>query len=286
MAHAPNRRDGATGVASASWLIARMSLLRSCWGGERSGAVCANALAAACNSAKSACSPHSAICASTSCRTESGNAPSAYAPAQVSDFVAVHSAPPPISVARSFSRPSRSLLLTVPRGMPRSMAISWCVLPPKYASSMVSRCSRGSEARLPWIASAGQRRIDRVECLIGSWRGLVKCFGGDRRSIAAAATQEANGSVVDDGENIRRESSLPRVEPISLTPNRQERVVHGVLSILAVTQNADGQAVCIRCHAIVTGAPWPVIRGGVIRGSHRRHRTTTALLDLRLVKGQ
>src|SRR3989454_7449517 len=50
------------------------------------------------------------------------------------------------SEPRSFSIPARMRVLTVPNGSRSSAAISVCVRPPKYASSITRRCTSGSSA--------------------------------------------------------------------------------------------------------------------------------------------
>ena len=160
------------------------------------------------------------------------------------------------SAARSFSSPSRIRPLTVPSGVSSISAISVCVKPPKYASSMTRSWSAGSVVQR--LRGPARRRRG------GPPRRRCARRASKRSSMPSSLARRESWTVERRSASIARLWTMPRIhvrtEPRcgvvarARAPQRQERLLDDVVGRAlapahAVGERVRGGAVAVVDHA-------------------------------------
>ena len=148
----------------------------------------------------------------------------------------------PPSCARIFSRPRRMRPLIVPIGVSSIEAISVCVKPPKYASSITRHCSAGSVVSAWRISCASSSRATSTSVRSrASKRSSMPSSLARRRSWTTERRSESIARLWTMPEHPRADRAAGAVVARAAAPQRQERLLDDVLGGRAAAAHAVGE---------------------------------------------
>ena len=190
---------------------------------------------------------------------------------------------PPSSATRRWARALRVRVFTVPSGHSSRSAISTCVSPSRYASTITTRSGSGISASAAPTA-ARMSAASTAASGLGSWSAPPSDHRGrsepveiaiglvavpptrerDERWASARRPQPVDGPVAGDRPQPRRERRERRIEQLGAVPERQECLLHDLLGDLTVASQPERDG--------VDAVDMPVVerREGLLRAvSHR-----------------